>query len=74
MTYFAEIDPDTKEVLRVIVGPEDMDEEVAILWCASTLGGWWVPTWQGHPTERYAGKGMVYVPSDSRKFLYDGES
>ncbi len=58
---------------RVIVAPEGMNISEAIAWCASNLGGWWVDTWQGHPTERYAGKGMVYAPGDSRKFLYANE-
>lgn len=65
MQLFAEIGADNI-VQRVILAD-------SLAWCAEHLGGWWVETFQGHPTERYAGPGMVYVPTDSRKFLYDLE-
>lgn len=64
MRFFAEIGGDNI-VQRVIVAD-------SVEWCAEHLGGWWVETHQGG-TERYAGKGMVYVPSDPRRFLYVGE-
>ena len=53
-------------VLRVIVAD-------SLEWCVETLGGWWVETYEGLPVERYAGMGMVYTPSDPRKFLNEGE-
>jgi hypothetical protein len=37
-------------------------------WCVDNLGGWWVETYQGHPTERYAGIGLVYDPGTTTKF------
>lgn len=65
MRTFAEIGGGNV-VQRVIVAD-------SLEWCIETLGGWWEETYRGHPIERYAGRGMVYTPSDSRKFLYPGE-
>jgi hypothetical protein len=65
MQRFAEIGADNV-VQRVIVAD-------SLMWCAENLGGWWVETIQGHPTERFAGRGMVYAPSDPQKFLYPSE-
>lgn len=65
MRYFAEIGMDNV-VLRVIVAS-------GVAWCAETLGGFWVETYQEVPGERYAGMGMVYVAGDARKFLYPNE-
>jgi hypothetical protein len=65
MFTFAEIGGDNT-VLRVIVAD-------SLEWCAEHLGGFWVETVQDHPTERYAGQGMVYAPGDARKFLYPSE-
>lgn len=65
MRYFAEIGPGNV-VLRVIVAdsPED---------CIRLAPGCWIETYRGLAAERYAGKGMVYVPSDPRKFLGPNE-
>lgn len=65
MLLFAEIGPGNV-VQRVIVAD-------SLEWCVTNLGGWWVETYDGHPTERYAGVGMIYESSDPRKFLYAGE-
>lgn len=65
MRYFAEIGPGNV-VTRVIVAD-------ALEWCIEFLGGVWVETFEGYPTERYAGPGMVYVVGDPRKFLYPSE-
>lgn len=65
MRYFAQIGIGNV-VLRVIVADD-------LAWCALNLGGLWVETIRGHGTERYAGKGMVYVAADARQFLYPGE-
>jgi hypothetical protein len=65
MRYFAEIGPGNV-VSRVIVAD-------SLSWCAENLGGWWEETYIDHPTERFAGPGLVYVSSDSRKFLQVGE-
>lgn len=65
MPLFAEIG-DGNVVQRVIVAD-------SLAWCVDNLGGTWVQTYDNHPTERYAGKGMVYAPSDERKFLYSVE-
>lgn len=58
---FAEIGPGNV-VLRVIVAD-------SLEWCVETLGGWWVETYQGHPTEHYAGIGMVYNAASAEKFV-----
>lgn len=60
-------------VVNVIEGPAELDEPASIAWCAEALGGWWVATWDGHPTERGAGPGWVYVPEDPRRFLRPSE-
>jgi hypothetical protein len=48
MPRFAEIDPQTKEVLRVIVAKSK-------LWCEYRLGGTWIETEKGK-----CGKGYIY--------------
>jgi len=53
MSSFAELDPQTKEVLRVIVA-ENKD------WCEQKLGGTWVQTYKNTPGKEYAGKGYIY--------------
>lgn len=65
MRYFAEIGPGNV-VTRVIVAD-------SIEWCTEFVPGCWVETFQGLTTERYAGRGMVYVEGDPRKFLYPSE-
>jgi hypothetical protein len=65
MRYFAEIGPGNV-VQRVIVADD-------LAWCVEHLGGYWVETIQGHSTERYAGKGLVYVAGDPRQFLHPSE-
>jgi hypothetical protein len=61
MFTFAEIGPGNV-VLRVIVADD-------LAWCQDTLGGMWVQTWEWHPTEAYAGPGMVYDPSSPEQFV-----
>lgn len=53
MVHYAEINPQTKEVLRVIVC--DSKE-----WCESNLGGTWVRTYYNTEGKNYAGQGDVY--------------
>lgn len=67
MAYFAQIGPDNV-VTQVLVAEPD-----AAAWLASDQGGAWVETIIGHPVERYGGKGLIYTPSDPRKFLYPSE-
>ena len=55
MSSFAELDPQTKEVLRVIVAENK-------LWCENRLGGTWVRTYKNTPGKKYAGKGYIYHP------------
>ena len=64
MFTFAEIGPGNI-VLRVIVAD-------SLEWCIENLGGWWVETYQGHPTEKYAGPGDVYNPASAQKFQPQG--
>lgn len=52
---FAEINPETKVVLRVIVC--DSQE-----WCEQNLGGTWVQTSDDTSDKNYAGIGFVYHP------------
>jgi hypothetical protein len=66
MRYFAELDGDNV-VLRVIVASD-------LAWCQGTFPeALWVETIQDHSVERYAGRGMVYVEGDPRRFLYPSE-
>lgn len=53
--HFAEIDPVTNLVMRVIVA--DCQE-----WCESELGGVWLRTYYSTPGHTYAGVGYEYVP------------
>jgi len=55
MPYFAEINPQTNEVLRVIV----TDNKT---WCEQTFGGTWVQTYKKTEGQNYAGKGYIYHP------------
>jgi len=51
--HFAELDPLTNEVIRVVVS--DSRE-----WCEQNLGGIWVRTYYSTPGKNYAGKGYKY--------------
>jgi hypothetical protein len=51
--HFAEINPSTNEVLRVIV----CDSKA---WCEQNLGGTWVRTYYSTPGKNYAGQGYIY--------------
>lgn len=51
--HYAEINPQTNEVLRVIVC--DSKE-----WCESNLGGTWVRTFYNTEGKNYAGQGYIY--------------
>jgi len=55
MSSFAEIDPQTKEVLRVIRAKSK-------LWCEYELDGTWVKTYKNMEGKNYAGKGYIYHP------------
>jgi hypothetical protein len=55
MPYFAEIDPHTKEVFRVIRAKSK-------LWCEYELDGTWVKTYKNTEGKNYAGKGYIYHP------------
>jgi len=55
MVHYAEIDPTTNEVLRVIVC--DSKE-----WCENNLGGTWVRTYYATEGKNYAGIGYTYHP------------
>lgn len=55
MVHYAEINPTTNEVLRVIVC--DSKE-----WCEQNLGGTWVRTYYSTPGKNYAGTGYTYHP------------
>lgn len=66
MRYFAQIGPDNR-VTHVSVA-----ESYAA--CVDVLpDAHWEETLQGHSTERSAGIGMVFVPSDPRRFLRQEE-
>lgn len=71
--FFAQIGPGNL-VVTVAIPPDGMDETTAAIWFSESVGGLWVATWEGHPTERRAGVGMTYAPGDARKFLYQGET
>lgn len=53
--HFAEIDPATNTVLRVIVADSKA-------WCELRLGGTWVRTYYATEGKKYAGKGFIYYP------------
>jgi len=55
MAHFAEIDPTTNVVLRVVVC--DTKE-----WCEKRLGGKWVHTYYSSEQKNYAGIGYIYYP------------
>lgn len=55
MPHFAELEPETNVVLRVIVA--DTAE-----WCEENLGGTWVRTYYATPGKVYAGMGYTYDP------------
>lgn len=55
MPHFAEINPDTNEVLQVIRADSQF-------WCESQLGGTWVRTYYSTEGKNYAGAGYVYHP------------
>lgn len=53
--HYAEINPQTNEVLRVIVCESKA-------WCESRLGGTWVRTFYSTEGKKYAGQGDTYHP------------
>ncbi len=53
MPYFAEIDPQTNEVLRLVIAKSK-------LWCEYELDGTWVKTYKNTEGKNYAGKGYIY--------------
>ena len=53
--HYAEINPTTNEVLRVIV----CDSQT---WCEQNLGGKWARTYYSTPGKNYAGQGYIYYP------------
>lgn len=55
MPSFAEIDPQTNEVLRVIVAKSK-------LWCEYELDGTWVKTYEETEGKNFAGIGWTYHP------------
>ena len=55
MPHFAEIDPQTNEVIKVSLANSK-------LWCEYHLGGTWVRTYKNTPGKKYAGKGYIYHP------------
>jgi hypothetical protein len=55
MPHFAEIDPQTNEVLQIILAKTKV-------WCEYHLGGTWVRTYKNTPGKKYAGKGYIYYP------------
>ena len=55
MVHYAEINPQTNVVLRVIVCESKE-------WCESRLGGTWVRTYYSTPGKNFAGQGFVYYP------------
>ena len=55
MPYFAEINPQTNEVLRVIVAKSR-------LWCEYELDGTWVNAHHDTPGKNYAGIEHIYHP------------
>ncbi len=70
MRYYAHIN-NSNVVTRVITGDGIVSD---LAWCQRLdKTGYWVETIEGHSTERYAGKGMVYVHDDPRRFLFPNE-
>ncbi len=55
MPHFAEINPQTNEVLRV-VGAKSK------LWCENEFGGTWFRTYSDKEDKTYAGLGCTYHP------------
>ena len=55
MLHYAEIHPETKQVIRVIVC--DSKE-----WCERRLGGTWVQTFYKTEGKNFAGQGFIYHP------------
>ena len=55
MSHFAEINPITKEVLRVILAKSK-------LWCEYELDGTWIKTYKYNSDKNYAGIGWTYHP------------
>ena len=55
MPYYAEINPQTKEVLRVILAKSK-------LWCEYELDGTWTRTYYDTEGKNYAGIGYTYHP------------
>jgi hypothetical protein len=53
MPYFAEINPQTNEVLRLVIAKSK-------LWCEYELDGTWVKTYKNMEGKNYAGKGYIY--------------
>jgi len=53
MPYFAEINPQTNEVLRLVIAKSK-------LWCEYELDGTWVKTYKNTEGKNYAGKGYIY--------------
>lgn len=61
--YFAKlVGSSDNQVDQVVVAPSEE-------WCETNLGGNWVETFLGHPTERFAGAGASYFPATSYKFV-----
>ena len=54
--YFAEIDPSTNIVLRVIVCDHSIE------WCETNLGGTWIMTYVDVPNKNFASQGSIYYP------------
>src|SRR6056300_1361146 len=55
MPHFAEIDPQTNEVIKVSLANSK-------LWCENRMGGTWVRTYKNTPGKKYAGIGYIYHP------------
>jgi len=55
MPHFAELNPTTNEVLRVITARSR-------IWCEYNLDGTWVQTHKATEGKNYAGKGFTYHP------------
>lgn len=53
MPHFAEINPETSEVLRVKIAESK-------IWCEYHLSGTWVETHKNTPGYKYAGRGYIY--------------
>lgn len=62
MRYFAKVGAGS--VVERVICADSLDD------CINTVGvGWWVETFRGFSTQRYAKPGQVYVPTDPRVFL-----